>query len=70
MCAELARVTNSRPMHWRAVGPIGQAVGRDHASKAVAYATSRDWLLTEGQPPHSICLTEGGRAMVAKMNPR
>ena len=57
-------------MHWRTVGPIGQAAGLGDASEAVAYAAGEDWLLTEGQPPHSICLTESGRVMVAKMKPR
>ena len=70
VCVELARVTNSRPMHWRTVGPIGQAGGLDDTSAAVAYAAGQEWLLTEDQPPHSICLTEGGRVMVAKLKRR
>ena len=70
LCVELARVTDSRPMHWRTVAPIRQAVGLDDASAAVAYAAGQDWLLAEGQPPHSICLTEGGRVMVAKLKRR
>ena len=57
-------------MHWRTLGPIGQAVGLDDASAAIAYAAGHDWLLTKGQPPHSICLTEGGRVMVAKLKRR
>jgi hypothetical protein len=63
------RATDSRPMHWRAVA-IGQAAALDDASAAVAYAAGQDWLLTEGQPPHSICLTESGRVMVAKLKRR
>ena len=63
---ELARATGGRPVHWRTVGPIGQAVGLDDAGEAVAHAAGQDWLLTEGQPPHSICLTESKRVMVAK----
>jgi hypothetical protein len=70
VCVELARATGSRPMHWRTVGPIGQAVGLDNASAAVAYAAGQDWLLTEGQPPHGICLTDGGQQMVAKQKRR
>ena len=57
-------------MHWRTVETIGQAVGLDDASAAVAYAAGQDWLLTEGQPPHSICLTESGRRVVAKLKRR
>ena len=41
VCVELARATDSRPMHWRTVGPIGQAVGLDDASTAVAYDERR-----------------------------
>ena len=57
---------------WRTVAPIAQAAGLDDAAAdaAIALAVGLDWLLTEGQPPHSICLTEGGRVMVAKMKPR
>ena len=33
------------------------------ASQAVAFAVERDWLLTEGTPPHSVCLTDAGRIM-------
>ena len=51
-------------------GAVRQAVGLDDASAAVAYAAGQDWLLAEGQPPHSICLTEGGRVMVAKLKRR
>jgi hypothetical protein len=57
-------------MQWRTVEPIATGAGLDDAGAAVAYGTGREWLLTEGQPPHSICLTEGGRVMVAKLKRR
>jgi hypothetical protein len=41
----------------------GAALDDAAASQAIAYAVERDWLLTEGQPPHSICLTDAGRIM-------
>jgi hypothetical protein len=72
LCVELARVTRGRPMHWCTVDSIMAAAGvaDPAADAAVAFAVGRGWLLEEGQPPHSICLTEGGRVMVANMKPR
>ena len=52
------------------VEPIGQAVGLDDASAAVAYAVGQDWLLTEGQPSHNICLTDEGRKRRGARRPR
>ena len=54
-------------MHWRTVGPIGEATGLDDASEAIILAVEQDWLLTEGAPSHSVCLTDGGRVMAAKL---
>ena len=72
LCVELARATRGRPMHWCTVDSIMAAAGVADAAAddAIAYAVERDWLLAEGRPPHSICLTEGGRVMVANMKPR
>ena len=69
VCAEPAHVTGGRPMHWRTVGPIGAALGLnpDACDAAVSHALGRDWLLGEGNPPHSISLTDGGRVMAAKL---
>jgi hypothetical protein len=39
VCVELARVTGGRPMHWRTVGPIGQAVGLDDASRQPVFTS-------------------------------
>jgi hypothetical protein len=36
LCVELARVTGANPMHWRTAETIGQAVGLDDASAAIA----------------------------------
>ena len=62
----------ARSMQWRTVAPIAQAAGLDDAAAdaAIALAVGLDWLLTEGQPPHSICLSDGGRVMVAKQKRR
>jgi hypothetical protein len=44
---------------------IGEAVGIDEAAAdvAIVYAADRDWLIAEGNPPHSICFTESGRTL-------
>ena len=65
VCVELARVTGGRPMRWATVDSImaGAGVPEAAADDAIALAAGRDWLLTEGQPPHSICLTDAGRIM-------
>ena len=72
VCGGLARATESGPMHWRTVDSIADGTGVDEAAAddAIAYAVGREWILSEGQPPHSICLTEGGRVMVAKLKRR
>ena len=66
LCIELARVTDSRPMQYRMAQTIAKAVGQDEAAAdaTIAYAIERDWLIGGGNPPHSICLTESGRALV------
>jgi hypothetical protein len=72
LCVELAGVTRGRVMQWRTVEPIAAGAGLDDAaaSQAIAFAVERDWLLAEGSPPHSVCLTDGGRVMAAKMKRR
>jgi hypothetical protein len=57
---ELARVTAGRPMQWRMAQTIGEAIGIDEAAADVAIV-QRDWLIADGNPPHSICLTDAGR---------
>jgi hypothetical protein len=51
------------------VAPIASAAGLDAASTsaAIAQAVERGWLLTEGEPPHSIALTDDGRVMAARV---
>ena len=66
--AELARVTGNQPLQYRLVAPIASAAGLTdlEAEAAVVDAIGRGWLLTDGEAPHSIALTPGGRAMAAK----
>jgi len=70
VCIELARATGNRPMQYRMVRPIVMAAGLDDAAAdaAIAYAVDKGWLVTdiaEEGPPHSICLTDAGRRLVA-----
>jgi hypothetical protein len=39
------------------------ALDYETADAAIAYAIEKRWLIREGKPPHSICLTDDGRAM-------
>jgi hypothetical protein len=50
-------------MQWRTAQTIAEAVSQDQdtADVAIAYAIGKDWLIGEGSPPHSICLTDDGR---------
>jgi hypothetical protein len=68
VCAKLARVTESGPMQWRMVRLIARTVALDYetADAAIAYAIERGWLIGEGEPPHSICLTDDGRVWTGR----
>jgi hypothetical protein len=59
-------------MEYRMVRLIARLVTIDYetADAAIAYAIQKGWLIGEGEPPQSICLTEGGRVMVAKLKRR
>jgi hypothetical protein len=67
LCVELARVADGRPMQWRMVRLIARSVAFDYktADAAISYAIQKGWLIGEGVPPHSICLTDGGRDLTA-----
>ena len=56
-------MTGNRPMQYRIAQIIAQAVGRDEATAKVAivYAVEKGGLIAEGNPPHSLCLTDEGR---------
>ena len=68
MCVELARITGGRLWHWRTAYPIGRSVGlaEAEADAAIVHAIEAGWMIGEGQPPHSICLTDAGRIMVQR----
>jgi hypothetical protein len=58
-------VTDSGPMQYRMAQIIGKAVGIDEATAdiAIVYAIEKGWLIADGNPPHSICLTDEGRIL-------
>ena len=65
-----ARSTGNRPMQYRMVRPIVIAAGLNEASAdaEIAYPVEQGWRVTdvaEEGPPHSICLTDAGRALSA-----
>ena len=66
LCAELARLPSELPRRFRAIGPIARAAGlTDYEAEAAAIdATSKGWLLTMGEPPDSIALTDAGQKRV------
>jgi hypothetical protein len=72
LCAKLARMTDRRPMQYRQVRLTARAVALDYetADAGIAYAIGQGWLIGEGEPPHSIWLTDSGRVMVAKLKRR
>jgi hypothetical protein len=53
-------------MQWRMVRSIARSVAFDYATAdaAITYAIQKGWLIGEGEPPHSVCLTDAGRALV------
>jgi hypothetical protein len=54
-------------MQWRMVRLSARSVAFDYktADAAIAYAIQKGWLIGEGEPPHSICLTDAGRILSA-----
>jgi hypothetical protein len=67
VCAGLARATESGPMQWRMVRLTARSVAFDYktADAAISYAIQKGWLIGEGEPPHSVCLTVDGRSLSA-----
>ena len=63
LCVELARVVADAPMEYqmaRLIARLG-AIDYETADAAIAFAIQQGWLTGEGEPPHSICLTDSGR---------
>jgi hypothetical protein len=72
VCGGLARATESGPMQWHMVRLIAKSVALDYetADAAIAYAIQKGWLIGEGEPPHSVCLTDYGRRLSARSKRR
>jgi hypothetical protein len=65
LCAELVRDSGGQSLQYRLLAPIARASGLGEAEVAVIDAVRRGWLIVEGEPPHSIALTDDGRRRVA-----
>jgi hypothetical protein len=54
-------------MQYRMARSIARAVALDYetADTAIAYAIGKGWLIWEGNPPESVCLTDEGRGLSA-----
>jgi hypothetical protein len=54
-------------MQWRMVRLIARSVALDYETvdAAIVYAIQKGWLIGEGEPPHSVCLTDEGRVLSA-----
>jgi hypothetical protein len=63
---EVDTVTAKVPVRWVTVQQIARRIRIHHSSAiaAVRWAVGRGWLIAEGSPPHSICRTNGGQALV------
>jgi hypothetical protein len=46
------------------------ALDSETADAAITYAIQKGWLIGQGEPPHSICLTDEGRKRKAARRPR
>ncbi len=63
-------MTGNRLMQNRAARLIARSVALDYktADAAIAYAVEKGWLIGEGEPPHSICLTDDGRVLTGRVS--
>ena len=47
------------------VAESSDALDYETADAAIVYAIQKGWLIGEGEPPHSVCLTDEGRILSA-----
>ena len=61
---DVRSITRGQPMRWVSVHELTlrHALVREEAVEAaVALAINKGWMIGEGKPPHSVCLTDTGR---------
>lgn len=63
MIDDIRRATRGRHMRWVMVDEVAQRLKLDDATvdAAIRQAQVKGLLVTEGIPPHSVCLTDVGR---------
>jgi|SRR5258707_15010156 len=65
LCVKLASLNDGTPMEYREVRLMARVLALNYqtADGAIAFAIQKGWLTGEGEPTHSICLTDEGRAL-------
>ncbi len=61
---EVFAITGGVPMRWVSVHELGLRhpdLTESAIDQAIAVAIAKGWMLGEGTPPHSVCLTDLGR---------
>lgn len=61
---DVRAITRGIPMRWVSVHELGLRhpdLSEVAIGQAISIAISRRWMLGEGSPPHSVCLTDVGR---------
>lgn len=61
---EVRAITRGVPMRWVSVRKLSLRhpdLSEVAIDQAISVAISRRWMLSEGNPPHSVCLTDVGR---------
>ena len=65
---DVYKVTGGQPMKWVMVGELGLShpdTATTTLDAALALAIGKGWMTGEGQPVHSVCLTDEGRRLAA-----
>lgn len=61
---EIHAITRGVPMRWVSVHELSLRhpdLAEEAVDQAVTVAIAKGWMLGEGRPPHSVCLTDAGR---------
>lgn len=61
---EVQAITGGVPMRWVSVYELGLRhpdMSEAVLDQVVGVAIAKGWMLGEGRPPHSVCLTDAGR---------
>jgi hypothetical protein len=62
----VAQLTVDQPLAWLRIGVLDAAGSPEEVAEAVRYAADHGWLKVGGDPPHSLAITEEGRALTVR----